>query len=89
MRIDLRPLPESLPDLGNLPPLLTRLYAARGVQSAEDALQFIIAGASAVAIGTAGLADPKLPARIVRDLERWCERHGVARVAELIGTLER
>ena len=36
MRIDTRPLPASLPDLGNLPPLLTRLYAARGVQSALE-----------------------------------------------------
>lgn len=36
MRIDLRPLPETLPDLGQLPPLLTRLYAARGVQSAAE-----------------------------------------------------
>ncbi|HLT03801.1 MAG TPA: single-stranded-DNA-specific exonuclease RecJ [Pseudomonas sp.] len=36
MRIELRPLPDSLPDLGNLPPLLTRLYAARGVRSAEE-----------------------------------------------------
>ncbi|MDZ4337338.1 MAG: single-stranded-DNA-specific exonuclease RecJ [Pseudomonas sp.] len=36
MRIESRPLPENLPDLGALPPLLTRLYAARGVQSAAE-----------------------------------------------------
>ncbi|WP_160285968.1 single-stranded-DNA-specific exonuclease RecJ [Pseudomonas knackmussii] len=36
MRIDPRPLPATLPDLGNLPPLLTRLYAARGVKSADE-----------------------------------------------------
>jgi single-stranded-DNA-specific exonuclease len=36
MRIEARPLPDTLPDLGNLPPLLTRLYAARGVQSAAE-----------------------------------------------------
>ena len=36
MRIEARPLPAQLPDLGSLPPLLTRLYAARGVQSAEE-----------------------------------------------------
>ena len=36
MRIESRPLPQNLPDLGNLPPLLTRLYAARGVQSAAE-----------------------------------------------------
>ncbi|MFV3333829.1 single-stranded-DNA-specific exonuclease RecJ [Pseudomonas sp. NY15437] len=36
MRIESRPLPQTLPDLGDLPPLLTRLYAARGVQSAAE-----------------------------------------------------
>jgi single-stranded-DNA-specific exonuclease len=36
MRIEARPLPAILPDLGNLPPLLTRLYAARGVQSVAE-----------------------------------------------------
>ncbi len=64
------------------------ILGAGGIQQASDVLQFVIAGASAVAIGTAGMADPKLPVRIVRDLERWCERHGVARLSDLIGTLE-
>lgn len=64
------------------------ILGAGGIQQASDVLQFIMAGASAVAIGTAGMADPKLPVRIVRDLERWCDRQGVARVADLIGTLE-
>ena len=36
MRIELRATPAQLPDLGNIPPLLTRLYAARGVQSAAE-----------------------------------------------------
>ena len=64
------------------------VLGAGGVQRATDVLQYLIAGASAVAIGTAALADPKLPARIVRDLSRWCDRHGVARLADLVGTLE-
>lgn len=64
------------------------IIGAGGVQQATDVLQFLMAGASAVAVGTAALADPKLPARIVRELERWCERHGVARIADVIGTLE-
>lgn len=64
------------------------ILGAGGVQRATDVLQFLIAGASAVAIGTAALADPKLPARIVRDLERWCAQHRVPRLADLIGTLE-
>ncbi len=63
------------------------IIGAGGVQQASDVLQFLIAGASAVAVGTAALADPKLPARIVKDLERWCERHNVARLADVVGTL--
>jgi dihydroorotate dehydrogenase (NAD+) catalytic subunit len=59
-----------------------------GVSSAEDALQYMIAGASLVGIGTAALKDPKLPERIVRDLERWCDREGVRSIREVVGTLE-
>jgi dihydroorotate dehydrogenase (NAD+) catalytic subunit len=64
------------------------VIGAGGVQRATDVIQYLMAGAGAVAVGTAALADPKLPARLVRDLARWCERHGVARVADLVGTLE-
>jgi len=59
-----------------------------GVGSAEDALQYVLAGASLVAVGTAALADPRAPERIVRGLAAWCEAHGVARLSELAGTLE-
>jgi dihydroorotate dehydrogenase (NAD+) catalytic subunit len=59
-----------------------------GVASATDALQYLIAGASLVGIGTAALRDPRLPARVARDLESWCERHGVKTIAEIVGTLE-
>jgi dihydroorotate dehydrogenase (NAD+) catalytic subunit len=44
-----------------------------GVRSADDARQYLAAGASLVGIGTGGMADPRLPGRIIRDLER---RHG-------------
>jgi dihydroorotate dehydrogenase (NAD+) catalytic subunit len=59
-----------------------------GIASADDALQYIVAGASLVGIGTAALKDPKRPERIVRDLERWCDREGVRSISELVGTLE-
>jgi dihydroorotate dehydrogenase (NAD+) catalytic subunit len=59
-----------------------------GVSSAENALQYILAGASLVGIGTAAMRDPRAPERIVRDLERWCTRHNVSSVQELVGTLE-
>jgi dihydroorotate dehydrogenase (NAD+) catalytic subunit len=59
-----------------------------GVAAAEHALQYILAGASLVGVGTAALRDPHAPRRIVRDLERWCERHDVNSITELIGSLE-
>jgi dihydroorotate dehydrogenase (NAD+) catalytic subunit len=58
-----------------------------GVSSATDALQYIIAGASLVGIGTAAMRDPRAPARIVRDLDAWCARHGVSSIADVVGTL--
>jgi dihydroorotate dehydrogenase (NAD+) catalytic subunit len=59
-----------------------------GITTAEDALQYLIAGARAVAIGTAGLRDPRQPERVVRGLEEWCRQHGVRSLAELSGSLE-
>jgi dihydroorotate dehydrogenase (NAD+) catalytic subunit len=59
-----------------------------GIASATDILQYIIAGASLVAIGTAALKDPRLPERLVRDLDRWCADHGVSTIESMIGTLE-
>ena len=64
------------------------LIGVGGVSSAADALQYVVAGATLVGIGTGALQDPRLPERIVRDLDRWCARHGVARLADLVGTLE-
>jgi dihydroorotate dehydrogenase (NAD+) catalytic subunit len=46
------------------------VIGAGGIRSADDVRQYLKAGASLVAIGTGGLADPRLPERIVRDLER-------------------
>lgn len=59
-----------------------------GVASATDALQYIIAGATLVAIGTANLRDPRTAERVVHDLGRWCDANGVAAIQDLVGTLE-
>ena len=64
------------------------LVGIGGVSSADDALQYLIAGATLVGVGTAMLRDPRTPERIVRDLARWCDRHGVARIADVVGTLD-
>ena len=59
-----------------------------GVARATDALQYIMAGASLVGIGTAAMRDPRVPERVVREMAQWCERHGVASIVDLRGTLE-
>lgn len=63
------------------------LLGIGGVGSAADALQYIVAGASLVGIGTAMLRDPRAPERVVRDLGRWCARQGVSRLSDLVGSL--
>lgn len=64
------------------------LIGLGGVSRAEHALQYLIAGATLVGVGTAGMVDPRAPERIVRGLESWCARHGVRDLASVRGTLE-
>ncbi|HEX5436373.1 MAG TPA: dihydroorotate dehydrogenase [Gemmatimonadaceae bacterium] len=64
------------------------LIGVGGVSSAHDALQYMIAGASLVGIGTAALRNPRLPGQIVRDLLHWCTAHDVASLGSVVGTLE-
>jgi len=59
-----------------------------GIATGEDAAEFLIAGASAVEVGTATFWDPEAPARIARELEKFCAEENVARVSELTGTLQ-
>lgn len=59
-----------------------------GVSSATDVIQYILAGATLVGVGTAALRDPRLPERLVHELERWCASHGVESLASLVGTLQ-
>jgi dihydroorotate dehydrogenase (NAD+) catalytic subunit len=63
------------------------LVGLGGVATAEDALQYLIAGASLVGIGTAMLRDPRAPERVVKGLARWCDANGVARISDVVGTL--
>jgi len=59
-----------------------------GVSSASDALQYLLAGATLVGMGTAAMRDPRLPERLVHELAAWCGRHGVTSLADVVGTLE-
>lgn len=59
-----------------------------GITCAEDALQFIIAGASAVQIGTANFTDTLAMPRIIDGLNAWLDGHGIADINELRGALK-
>ena len=56
-----------------------------GVSRGVHAMEFLLAGANAVQVGTATFADHRAPARVLVELREWCARHGVERVDELIG----
>jgi len=58
-----------------------------GVSTGTDVVQYLMAGASLVAIGTAAMQKPKLPAKLVADLADWCDRHAVRSIVEIRGTL--
>jgi dihydroorotate dehydrogenase (NAD+) catalytic subunit len=59
-----------------------------GISSAGDAVEYLLAGASAVQVGTATFIHPTAMPTIIDGLARYCERHGIARIADLIGGLD-
>ena len=59
-----------------------------GVMTGADAAELMMAGASAVAVGTAILTDPLAPVRILDELDRFCDDRGISEVRSLTGTLE-
>ena len=59
-----------------------------GIITAEDAVEFMLAGAMAVQVGTASYADPRATERLAKSLEGWCRSHQIERVASLTGALE-
>ena len=56
-----------------------------GISSATDAIEFLLAGASAIQIGTANFIDPAISAKVAKGIVEYCERQGVGDVNELIG----
>jgi dihydroorotate dehydrogenase (NAD+) catalytic subunit len=56
-----------------------------GISTAEDAIEFMLAGASAVQVGTATFANPLAPIEVLEGIERYCGEHGIADVCELVG----
>ncbi len=59
-----------------------------GITRAEDALEFIIAGAAAVQIGTAGFMNPRAALQVLDGVQEYCSRQGIANLAQLRGSLQ-
>lgn len=59
-----------------------------GISSAEDAIEFLLAGATAVQIGTANFIDPAITMKVIDGIEEYLARHGFASVTDIIGALE-
>ena len=59
-----------------------------GISSATDAIEFLLAGASAIEIGTANFIDPAITVKVAKGIVEYCERHGIKNVSDLTGALE-
>jgi dihydroorotate dehydrogenase (NAD+) catalytic subunit len=59
-----------------------------GIVTPEDAVEFLLAGATAVEVGTASFADPRATERLASGLISWCKSHNVEKVSSLTGALE-
>jgi dihydroorotate dehydrogenase (NAD+) catalytic subunit len=66
----------------------TPIIGTGGVRTGLDAVEMLLAGASAVGVGTATFFDPRAAELVVDGLVRWCAEHGVARSADLVGGLK-
>jgi dihydroorotate dehydrogenase (NAD+) catalytic subunit len=62
------------------------IVAIGGITGLDDVLDYLMAGASAVQVGTAIFADPGLPLRLIDELAAWCAEHGLVSVTQLTGS---
>lgn len=58
-----------------------------GIASAADALEFLMAGAKAIQVGTANFIDPSITMKIIDGLEDYCNRHGISDINDIIGII--
>jgi dihydroorotate dehydrogenase (NAD+) catalytic subunit len=65
----------------------TPILGMGGIRNASDAIEFIIAGASAVATGTANFLDPSCAVKIIDGIKKYCTNHNITNIRELIGSL--
>ena len=59
-----------------------------GIMNAEDALEFFIAGASAIQVGTANFINPRATTEIIDGIESYLERKNISSLKEIIGSME-
>ena len=59
-----------------------------GIMTAEDAIEFLMCGATAIEIGTANFIDPTVTIKVRDGINDWLDRHGCASVQDIIGTIE-
>ena len=59
-----------------------------GIMNAKDAIEFILAGSTAIQVGTANFIDPTTPVKVLEGIEEYMERHNVSSVMELVGALK-
>ncbi len=64
------------------------LIGVGGVSRGTDVIQYMLAGATLVGMGTAAMKDPRAPDRVLRELASWCASHRLKSLEEIIGTLE-
>ena len=59
-----------------------------GIMEATDAIEFILAGASAIQVGTANFIDPQVSVKIIEGIDEYLEQHDIGSIAELVGALK-
>lgn len=64
------------------------ILAGGGIRNAADAIEFIIAGASAISVGTASFIYPDTAVKIIEGLRSYCRRHKIGKISELMGSLK-
>ena len=58
-----------------------------GIMTAEDAVEFFLAGASAIAVGTANFCDPSVTGKIIRGLDAYLKQRNLPHISEIVGKL--
>lgn len=64
------------------------LIGVGGVSHGTDVVQYMLAGATLVGMGTAAMKDPRAPEKVLRELSSWCQSHRIGSLPEIVGALE-